>query len=107
MSCFPLQVSSDLFVAVVYSNCDCFFLGRVQNTEGGTLTIKFLVRIVGRNDVFGWPAQATVETVDAEQVFITDLEAEGADTNWLTFPRIREVEAAFPQCKKALFNKKT
>ena len=29
------------------------FLGRVQNTEGGTLTIKFLERIVGRNDVFG------------------------------------------------------
>ena len=39
--------------------------------------------------------QATVETVDAEQVFITDLEAEEAYTNRLT--RIRESQAAFPQ----------
>ena len=67
---------------------DCFFLGRVQNTEGGTLTITFLDRTVGQNDVFGWPAQATVETMDNEQVFITDLEAEEANTNRLTFPRI-------------------
>ena len=102
ISCFPLQVSSDLFVAVAYSNCDCFFLGRVQNTEGGTLTVKFLERIVGQNDVFGWPAQATVETVDDEQVFITDLEAEDNSNNRLTFPRMREVEQAFPQCKEAL-----
>ena len=68
----------------------------MQNTEGGTLTITFLERIVGRNDVFGCPTQATVETVDDEQ------EAEEANTNRLTFPRIREVEAAFPQCKEAL-----
>ena len=37
-----------------------------------------------------------------EQVFITDLEAEDNNNNWLTFPRISEVEAAFPQCKEAL-----
>ena len=43
-----------------------------------------------------------METVDAEQVFIADLESEEADTNRLTFPRIREVQAAFPQCKEAL-----
>ena len=43
--------------------------------------------------------------MDAEQVFITDLDAEEANTNWLTFPRIREVEAAFPQCKKALIKR--
>lgn len=44
-----------------------------------------------------------METVDAEQLFITGLEAEeAADTNRLTFPRIMEVQAAFPQCKEAL-----
>ena len=43
-----------------------------------------------------------METVDAEQVFITDLAAEEANTNWLTFSRIQEVQEAFPQCKEAL-----
>lgn len=46
-----------------------------------------------------------MESADAEQVFITDLEAEEADTNQLTFSRIREVREAFPQCKEALVKK--
>jgi len=54
------------------------------------------------NAVFCWPVQATVETVDAEQVFMADLQAEGANTNQITFPRIREIEKAFSQCKEAL-----
>ena len=48
------------------------------------------------------PPQATVKTVDAEQVFATDLEVEEADTNRLTFPRKLVVQAAFLQCKGAL-----
>lgn len=84
------EASSGLFVAVAYSNCNCFFLGRVLNTEDGIFG-TFLEQIVGKNGVFCWPSQATVETVDAEQVFITDLEAEEANTNQLTFPRLREV----------------
>ena len=92
-----------MFVAVAYSNSNCFFLGRVLDTEDGILSIEFLERIDEESNVFGWPHQATVETVDADQVFITDLEAEeAADTNRLTFPRILEVQAAFPQCKEAL-----
>ena len=55
ISCFPLQVSSGMFVAVVYSNCDCFFLGRVLNVDDGILSISFLEQIDGRNNVFGWP----------------------------------------------------
>jgi len=84
ISCFPLQVSSGMFVAVAYSNCDCFFLGRVLKAEDGIFSITFLEQIHGKNAVLGWPAQATMETVDTEQVFITDLEAKEAGTNWLT-----------------------
>lgn len=102
ISCFPLQVSSGMFAAVAYSNCDCFFLGRVLKAEDGIFSITFLEQIDGKNGVFDRPAQATVQTVDTEQVFITDLEAEEAGTNRLTFPRIREVQEAFPQCKEAL-----
>ena len=103
IGCFRLQVSSGMFVAVVYSNCNSFFLGKVLNTKDGILSISFLEEIDGKSHVFAWPPQATVETVDAEQVLITGLEAkEAADTNRLTFPRIMEVKAAFPQCKEAL-----
>ena len=63
-----------MFCAVAYNNCDCFFLGGVLNREDGTLSITFLEQIDGRNDVFGWASQVTVETVDAEQMFITGLE---------------------------------
>ena len=38
--------------------------------------------------MFCWPVQAMVETVDAKQVFMADLQAEGANTNRITFPRI-------------------
>ena len=69
-----------MFVTVTYSNCDCFSLGRVLSAKDGILSITFLEQIDEKNNVFGWPPQATVETVDAEQVFITDLEAEEADT---------------------------
>ena len=102
ISCFHLQVSSGQFVAVAYSNCDCFFMGRVLNAEDGILSITFLQKFDEKNSVFGWPAQSTVETVDAEQVFMSDLEAKEAHTNRLTFPRIKEVEKAYPQCKEAL-----
>ena len=55
ISCFPLQASSGMFVTFAYSNCDCFFLGRVLNSEDGILSITFLEQIDGNNDVFGWP----------------------------------------------------
>jgi len=51
ISCFPLQVSSGMFVAVAYSNCDCFFLGRVLNAEDGIFSITFLEQIDGKNNV--------------------------------------------------------
>jgi len=61
---------------------------------------------MGKNGVFGWPAQVTVETVDTEQVFITDLRRSRGSwyklANALTFPRIQEVQEAFPQYKEAL-----
>ena len=91
-----------MFVAVAYSNCECFFLGRVLNAEDSVLSITFLEQIDGKNGVFRWPAQAIVESVEAEQVFITDLEAKDADTNRLTFPRIQDVQEAFPQCQEAI-----
>jgi len=81
MSCFPLQVSSGMFVAATYSNCDCFFLGRVLKVEDGIFSVTSLEQIDQKNGVFGRPTQATMETVDTEQVFITDLEAEEADTD--------------------------
>ena len=68
-------------------------------TEDGLVTISFLEK-KGENAVFCWPVQATVETVDAEQVFMADLQADGTNTNRITFPRISK--KAFSQCKKAL-----
>ena len=77
-------------------------------TEDGIVTINFLEKKDEKKDenaVFCWPVQETVETVDAEQVFMADLQAEGANTNRITFPRIREIEKAFSQCKEALLKR--
>lgn len=64
-------------------------------TEDGIVTIIFLGKKDEKKDenaVFCWPVQATVETVDAEQVFMADLQAE-------------EIEKAFSQCKEALLKR--
>ena len=77
-------------------------------TEDGLVTISFLEKKDEKKDenaVFCWPVQATVETVDAEQVFVADLQAKGTNTNRITFPRIREIKKAFSQCKEALLKR--
>ena len=77
-------------------------------TEDGIVTINFLEKKDEKkegNAVFCWPVQATVETVHAEQVFMADLQAERANTNRITFPRIREIEKAFSPCEEALLKR--
>lgn len=49
------EVSSGMFVAVVYSNCNSFFLGKVLNTKDGILSISSLEEIDGISHVFAWP----------------------------------------------------
>ena len=65
----------------------------------GILSITFLDQIEGKNVFSCPPRQQWRLDVDAEQVFIVDLEAKEADTNRLTFPRIQEVQAIVKRLK--------
>ena len=48
-----LYINNGKFVAVAYSNCDYFILGRVLRAEDGIFTITFLGKTDEKNDGFG------------------------------------------------------